>query len=554
MRKDRWLAKYAELHEEAYDVAYGEAKVGQTTHFEADQIAHGQAHLYAMRALAQTDLYFLATEIFDMDKARVKGRRIWHEPFHGRLCDALQDDNDWLIWMSRNMLKTTVAKIWCVQQIIIDPVNVRIGMWSASAAKMVAELNSIKGMLVNKKLLELFPDRLIADENRWEKRTGNELTVTRKVPDEFGGNREIKSDENQIEVWGLDSNVVGRHYTHHYYDDIITDKNTTTINQLEKAREVYGGIQGLRSVDTIEKIIGTPWHSMDLYHYMIENGLIPKKNILKMAGITYVDGKEKILYPYFTKAFMAKQRRNMGENLYNAQYHLDTTPRDNKMFIRPYPYYTEEMFPEDPEYFISVDPSTGRTEKHDKTGICVAAVDRNNRSKVYFVEADSYTLEPEKLADLIVHKIIQYNPVKVGIELGLQLALLSLIRLKSQERKRGGEYVPQPDIREIKTGGGKYGMNKADKIDRTFGAMVRDQRALIKPEMQKLMFQMDNFNPHKQKNDDDIIDAASMMMMTIPYLSYGNWKMGDSVSDVVTYADIFRRKNQNEGIGRIFAS
>jgi len=139
VRKDRWLAKYAELHEEAYDVAYGEAKVGQTTHFEADHIAHGQAHLYAMRALAQTDLYFLATEIFDMDKARVKGRRIWHEPFHGRLCDALQDDNDWLIWMSRNMLKTTVAKIWCVQQIIIDPVNVRIGMWSASAAKMEQE-------------------------------------------------------------------------------------------------------------------------------------------------------------------------------------------------------------------------------------------------------------------------------------------------------------------------------------------------------------------------------------------------------------------------------
>lgn len=553
MREIRAQQQFKQYYTDFYTTAYAEALVGQTTKTEAEIIADRQAKWLAMRVLCQTNLYFLATKIFKLDSARdrTSGRKLWYEPIHGRICDELEYDGDSLIWVSRNALKTTISKVWCVQQILKDPADVRIGMWSMSSDKVRAELKSIKSMLKNKQLVELFPDVL---GGKWALDNADALTINRNVGDEV---RDIESDEAQIEVWGLESNVTGRHYTHHYYDDMITDKNTTTVTQIEKARDTYGAIQGLMGVGTIEKIVGTPWHAMDLYHYVIDNQLIDKDHILKIPCVTGDLHNEKIIYPFYTKAFLNKQRRKMGDNLYAAQYHLDTTPREGRMFIRPYPIYKAEMFPNDPRYFISVDPSTGRSEKHDKTGLCVAAVSASQPDSVYFVEADSYQLEPEELADFIVKKIIQYQPIRVGIEYGLQYSLSVLIRMKIQEKRRTLHDLVEPEMKEIKTGGGTFGGNKADKINRSIGAMIRDRRAFFLEDMTKLFFQMDAFNPSKQKNDDDIIDAAGMMIQTVEHWSAGNWRydLNADGAKPVTYYDLFRRKKTPENIReRIFAN
>jgi hypothetical protein len=66
-------------------------------------------------------------------------------------------------------------------------------------------------------------------------------------------------------------------------------------------------------------------------------------------------------------------------------------------------------------------------------------------------------------------------------------------------------------------------MSKAQKIARTLGAMVRDGRVYFKGTMKQLYFQMDNLNPNSDANEDDIVDAAAMMMMIIPFFSYSQW-------------------------------
>lgn len=541
-RSDRCAAQYKRYYDELYPIA---AEENEAT-------AEKQAAVSAFRLMCETDLYFLATEVFGMDRAKNGGRKIWYEPIHGLLCDLLQNDDDSLIWMSRHMLKTTVSSIWCVQQILRDPTNVAIGLWSMSSRKAESILKTVKTMLLHPKLVQAYPDR-IPPRKKWERDAADALTLTRDVPGIDG--REFKPNEEQIEVAGLDTNVTGRHYTHHYLDDIITDKNTTTAVQIEKAIDQYSAIAGLKGITTVEKIIGTPWHSLDLYHYIIENNLIPRDQRIHLAGVHLEGEREVIDYPWYTRKFLEDQRKKM-RHLYWPQLHLDTRPREDRIFVPPYPEWT--TWPEEAtEFYMACDPSTGRSERHDKSGLVVGAVDPENTTALWLIEAESHTLLAEELATLLVEKIIQYRPKRLGIELGLQAGLLDLLRLKAQEKEKLIGWFPMPHIHEIKTGGGEYGKNKTQKIDNTLGAMLRDKRVFLHPGMTKLMFQMEAYDPNKQKNDDDILDAAGMLIQTVPYFSYGYYQNenGEQVCQGLTWKDLVaaysRPKSPRE---RLFAN
>ena len=547
---DRTTRQYEIYFKQFYAEAYKEAHVGRVSEYNAEQQATSMAHLSTMRIMCQTDLYYLMSEVYGMKSARsraagVTGRKIWFPPIHRELCSELQGQWDSMIMLSRNMLKTTVAKGWVVQQLLIDPQNVRIGMWSKSAPKVRSELKSIRGMLVNPLLLELFPDRLIKDSRKWEKRNADAVTVTR-TSDET--ERMIPMDEAQIEVHGLETTVTGRHYTHHFYDDIIDRDNTTTATMIDKARDTWAAIQGLKSVDTIEKIVGTSWHQLDLYADIIKEELIPKEHFLKRPGVT-VDGT--VIYPFYTKEWLARQRDRMGSYLYNCQYPLDTRPREHQMFLLPAPLWGKEEFPKDPVYYVACDPSTGRSI--DKTAFAVAAVSRSAPTAVFFCEVFSKLLKTEEIAETLAGLVAKYRPNSYGIEYGLQFHLEPSIRLALEAaQKIHGFRIPE--VVEIKTGGGGAALDKATKIDRTLGSMYRSGRAFFLPTMRSLFSQMGTFNPNIQKNEDDELDACSMVIQTVPQFHQNRWE-NVSVKSLVqgfTY-EFFKKKPGRDIRDRILA-
>lgn len=553
--KARTAARYAAYYEKTFPVAFKAEHVGRTTEYVANKKAEAQAHYITQRVMCQTDLYYLATEIFGMadavsSKAGMKGRHIWHPPAHGQLCDELEKPTGSMIHFSRNMLKTTVAKIWAVQQILIDPAGVRIGMWSKSSAKVRSELKSMIGMLLNKRLLALFADRLNPNPKKFEVNNQDQLTVTRKVADAEGNERQIPMDEAQIEVWGLDATYTGRHYTHHYYDDIIDRDNTATASAIEKTQEQWGAIQAMKSPETIEKVVGTPWNQFDLYATIKKELMLP--GYLEYAGVT---SEWTIQYPYFTLEWLKAQERSMGGKgsyLFSCQYMLDTRPKGHKMFELPVPYWTAETFPDDAKYYITFDPSPGRDEGANKTGIAVAAVSRSSPTAVFFVEADSHLLKPDELATAYAERVVKYQPEKVGIEYGLQYALHSLIEAKLSDALKAGAHFRIPEVEEFKTGGGGgVTMKKADKIDRTIGAMVRDGRAFFRPNMTHCFNQMAAFNPNIQKNEDDILDACGMMIQTIGHFHQSYWS-GNKVKQINKFTHPWRRAKTGAVRDRIF--
>ena len=481
--------------------------------FLAEGANEKDAEVAAMRMLCQKDLYFLATEIFKLKDAKYKGRKRWCEKIHGPMCDMFESDEDTLVVVFRGAMKTTIAKVWMVQKIIQNP-DVRIGFWSKNSSLAEATLDSVKDMMENDELMRLFPETLMprkkGKKGGWEKDNAGQMTISRSE-----SMRAVSSNEAQIEVWGTTSSAVGRHYDYMYYDDPIDKDNVNTPSAVEKMREWWGYVQAIKEPGACQKYTGTPWHALDLLATV--RTLFKKENTIWMPACT--EDMEKILYPFFTKKFLEEQLEAMRPYLFSCQYRLDTRPRGDRIFVG-HEEYSDEMFPTDPKYYISVDPSTGYGE--DKTGICVAAVSKAHPSHLYFVEAEAYMLKPNELADMVVQKIAQYKPVRVGVEWGTQVALESLFFVKLKEQQ-----IKVPDFKPIRTGGGEGTRDKKSvKIARSIGAFTRDGRALFKPDMYALFDQMELYNPNVQKNEDDILDAAGMMVQTVEHFAPGNWYQG----------------------------
>jgi len=475
-----------------------------------------QAEWLAFRMMCLTDLGFLAREIFKMDKIkdRKTGKKRWFPPIHEPFCEHLQQDKNGLYHLSRGMMKSGIIVIWVIQKLLSDAANIRIGLWSQTAELVQRELSQIKDGLQNETLRQLFPEVLIA-RDKWEVDNADSLTLTRNIEGEEKPSIRLK--ENQIEVFGLGKTATGRHYDYHVYDDPIDDRNVTTSEQMDKVRNWWSAVQAIKEPSAIEKIIGTPWHHMDIYAEIRQQQLFDNDEIFIRRACD--EDLNEIFYPFFTKKWLAQQKRIMGAQMFAAQYALQTRPREDRMFIRPYPTYTDRDLPKDRHYYVAIDPSTGRSKRHDKTGICVACVDAQKPNSLFFVEADSHQLQAEQLADKIIYLTQKYSPKRIGVEKNLLYeGLEALIRYKSQEKG-----LLQPELYPISQGGGAGSPSKADKLNRTIGALIRDQRAYFTTNMVKLFNQMDDYNPNTQKNDDDIIDAAGMMVQTVPHFSAAQW-------------------------------
>ena len=469
---------------------------------EKEQIEVTQ-YLY-LRWKAQTDLFFLGNDLLGWGRYidKKNGRKRIDPTFHREMCNFLQDDEDALILEPRDSMKSTWMKLSVLQRLLRDPLNAN-GLWSVTSKLGRSQLRSIKGYAIRLRQCGLF-DVEIPPRDKWEKDADAEWTMWRDPDSDF------IPQEYQVEAWGVDSGVVGRHYDYHWYDDIIDYRSVRTAARLDTTRQWWSAMNAVKQITGCEKVIGTHYHHMDIYSLIKTEGYFDR--IITRAAIE--GGKP--VYSYYTLPDLQKKQTRMLPYDWSCQYMNNPLPKEDQMFIGPYPTWGE--LPENREYYITVDPATGKSGG-DEQGICIACISREKPGFIYFVEAEGYKLPLERLAEVIIDKMYRYRPRLLGVESGLMESLRYIIHMKREEREKTDGFIPL-DYREIPPGK----MPKADKINQTLGVVVREQRALFSPYMQRLFNQMDRFNPHSEKNDDDIIDAASMMIMLVPTFAQSHWK------------------------------
>lgn len=482
-----------------------------------------------MRWKCLTDLFFFGAEVMGLREARdpKSGRHRLDPKLHKHMAQTLQSPKDTLQLLPRGHMKSAWMKYRVAQAILQNPMG-RYGLWTKTTSLARKELKAIKGILAHPILQYLFPD-IVPPPKKWERSTADMLCMMRPESD-------YVPQEGQVEVWGIESVVVGHHYDGHFYDDILDDKTIRTAEQIEKLESWWQHVQAIKEVHAFEKMIGTRYHYHDLYGRIIEEDFFDR--VITRSAIE--NGKP--IYSFFTLKDLEKLRKRMGDYVFSCQYMNEVVAMQDKIFVPPYPKYTHTI--NKPTYYLTVDPATGK-QYSNRTGICVAAVEEN-QAKCYIEEAYGINAMANDVADEIVKKIVQYKPERVGIELGLQQALKPLIDMKLEEKEKAEHVgIVRPIFIDIPTTFGR--MSKPQKIARTLGAMVRDGRVLFRPHLHELFHQMDFLNPNSDSNEDDIVDAASMMMMIIPNFHTSRWWMNDMKVDYGYTIENFMKEAHNKG-------
>jgi hypothetical protein len=465
-----------------------------------------KAHWLFTRWKAMHDFYYFTAKIMGLERARdAKSRRKRLDPkLHRKMCNELQSDEDTLQLYPRLHLKSTLIKYFIIWRIILNPM-IRVGFWSRNTKLVRKELRHIKVLCRKEILQELWPEIFVPQE-QWDRDNADELTIYRD-PD-LGE----APQEAQVEVWGIESTVTGHHYDIHIYDDIINEKSVTNAPQIEKVQEWWEMVQAIKELTAIEKMIGTRYHLQDVYGHVMNEGFFDKVTVMPaIIG-------NKPIYSFFTMKDLERLRKRMGEYAFSTQFMNNVVPKGRRIFIPPYPCW-ETMPASNRTYYISVDPAPSRTSYSNETAIAVAFTETDTPNRVFYQEVVGYREKPDEVARILVDKIDMYRPRRVGIELGLQLALQSLIDLNIRERERQIKDYIRPKFVEISVGN----TPKPDKFNRTIAAFMRQGRAFFRADMKRLFRQFDSFNPFSKDNNDDLIDSCSMIIQTIEHFAQSHW-------------------------------
>ena len=496
-----------------------------------------------------TDLFFFGNEVMGWRYAAskknypgLKRKRYRVDPeLHKWLADLLMKDESKLIIVPRLHLKSTWVKLRIVQLILQNP-NIRIGLFSVTSRLVEKELDEIKSLLSHPMVLRCFKDRVPApgkDYRNWEKANVNELTVKRdpgfgRVP-----------QEPQVLIAGAGARITGFHFDVAFLDDVIDDSTTTTIEQMRKAEDWWEYLQPILETECLTTITGTPYHYRDLYA-KIE----AEEHVDGVYKRTNIENGVPIYKSWYAISDFMKMKKIMKPVKYNCQIRCDPTPDEDKIF--PPPQHTFQMpLPADEKgyrFYCLVDPAATTESYSDFTAIVIIAV--NWKSDIFVVESTSFKRAGDKVADFLIKKHQQYGFKTIGIELGLQTHLRTIIEMKVAEWKmRNGNKQLHLPIMPIP-------MKKIDKgtrVDNTLGSLVRAGKFLVSDRCTRLLEQMDNFSG-KAGDEDDEVDAASMCVYVIETMPQ-HFHIGDIFRKgmEMNWRDFHKRKKGREWSRKISA-
>lgn len=442
-------------------------------------------------------LYYFDREILgyhDMDKSVhlqlcefVNGRYIepgeTHKPFK-------------LILLPRGSFKSSVVTIgYTVQSILKNP-DIRILIANEKFDNAKDFLSEVKGHFEhNDKFRDLY--------SNWVSQFGwREDTIT--VPQ-----RKKNLKEPTVSCAGVEVVKVGMHYDLIIMDDLVSDKNTTTKEQMDKVKDFYRLALSLLEPDGQIIVIGTRWSFNDLYNHLIEN----EKHRFNyyIRGAYNQDGS--LWFPRrLTEEFLQDQRRSQSSYQFACQYLNnpvdDESARFKKDWIKYYQVHlggklVPEIHEKEKEYYgikncniyMHVDPATSDRKRGDYTAFIISAVSPDDY--VYILEANREKINLTKLIDRIFEYYKKYNPRKILIEMQATQAMIKFPLFEEQKRRR--IYLP---IEEI-----QHSWQKS-KEDRISGLVPRFEfgTIFIKPDMDELEDELIRF-PVGQH--DDLIDALS---------------------------------------------
>ena len=441
-----------------------------------------------MAEMGRADLFFFIVYIL--------GRKDLNTDWHfDRIREVQAEPNGTLNLWFRGSGKTSIIThgmtIWNIMQ---DP-EITIGICSWSRRAAIDIVKAIKTELESNELLkELYPDVLYENPEtqsvRWTEEKG--LIVKRK-----GTKREAT-----VEGTGLDTQATGRHWDILVYDDIVSVNNVTSNEVIQNTTNALLTSFNLVSRNGRKRFIGTRYHAVDTYDYLIKNKIvIPRIYPATIDGTP--DGEP---CEIITREQLEEKRKEMSPYIFSCQMLLSPIADDERRFNpNLFQYYDKQSIDKlTKNVYITVDAATSKKKNSDYTAMAVMAVD--SLDNVYLLDLVKDKLSLDERKKKLFSLVLKYKPLAVGYERYALMSDTDYIR-KCQEQ----ENIRFPIV-EL---GGK--LSKIERVDRFVPTFVnkkfylpesleyRDYEGISHDLIQELKYEMINF----PRGHDDCIDAIS---------------------------------------------
>jgi len=347
----------------------------------------------ALRHICLNDLYKF--------NKYVLGYNDMYEPLHGPWCDWIQKNHEnkksYISLLPRGHFKSSIDTIGASVQDGLKNPDVKIQISNITHDKAKKFLHEIRGHFeTNTALRALFPDIVPIDTKQSERWTNEALTLLRSR----------QSGTATYEVAGTDTKTVGSHYNIQIYDDIIDDATVRSAKLMEDVLKWFQMSLFLLNPGGELRVIGTRYHFVDFYHYiiekyvkarnadmrfeMIERRALEGPNVDRFVKSIMVTGQstekrvsvdKDVIWrdqPIFPTRWSKKELKRYiigagTTNFYNQMMNFPIDPEE-QVFKREKCTFFNEI-PSGCRRYITVDPSVGESDRSDMTSIIDVRVD-----------------------------------------------------------------------------------------------------------------------------------------------------------------------------------
>lgn len=452
--------------------------------------------------LTHNERAFYANNYYEFNRD-VLGWPDIYEPLHRKLCDFIIDNKGKkkLILLPRGTFKSSVVTVgyplYRIANDIVEHKDVKTKALIGNAIQPLAIkfLSQIKSHLQrNDNFIELYGDRSV-----------NPL-VWREDAIDIRHKESYREKEYTLEAWGLEGSRTGSHYNLIIGDDLVSETNIGTKEQIDKTIEAFKDLIPLLDPGGELILIGTTWHEGDLYGYIQEqeNGLLDEFVVMIEPAYTGEWGKGELLFPtVLSWDELDSKKRNMGPSKFSAQYMLNPVPADTATFKYKFNYYEPtDIRGMTLNTFVLIDPAFSESQDADYSVMICVSITADWR--IYIRDIFMERVSPSGLLNEMFLWDKKWKPICFGLE--TTAFQRTLQHFAEAEMRKRGHFVP---IKHLTHAGARgEHVHKYQRIVRLepyyAQNMVYHNQEL--PHNDKLEDQLRRFPKNK---NDDIIDALS---------------------------------------------
>ena len=424
-----------------------------------------------------------------------------YEPLHRRVCDFVTNNIErkkLLILLPRGSFKSSVVTVgYSLFRILSNP-NDRILLGNATYPVATQFLGQIKNHLQRNDRLKKIFGNFAEQADQW-----------REDRIYIGGDESYASKEPTLWAQGVAANVVGSHFDIAILDDLVSDVNIGTKDQIEKVKQYYRGVIDL--VDPTPTghqrviIIGTTWHWDDLYSWIQETPDMRKSfEVLRLPAYTGEFKKGELLFPNrLGWDLLESKKREQGSYHFAAQYMLNPIPEENQVFKGPFKRYEEtDIRGLELRKFVTIDPALSEKKEADFSAMVCVGVDKNNTWYVLDIWRDHVL--PNALINQIFYWNEKWKPISFGLEtVAFQKTLQ--YSLNEEMRKRNA-FLPIKELKHV----------DQSKDERIRGLQPRYEIGTIMHPERSVCPLVEDYEGELLRfprgSNDDIIDAAASLL------------------------------------------